>query len=125
MKYEHQINWANAYDNNLDISTVISASELFVVLYCTSFSLLSRPCQYLTCCTLYDRKKQTNSYDFLRITEAHDLLLSVSFKPIFVYSTPLIDMLLLLQFSIAMVVVAMNIFLKNVPLFFFTVVIVK
>ena len=55
--------------------------------------------------TSYDRKNQTNSYDFLRITRVHALLLSVSFKPIFVDFTLLIDMLSLLQFSIAIVIV--------------------
>ena len=34
--------------------------------------------------TLYDRKNQTNSYDFLRIKQVHALLLSVSLKPNFV-----------------------------------------
>ena len=33
MKYEHQINWANTYNNKLDISTVKFASELSVVPY--------------------------------------------------------------------------------------------
>ena len=58
----------------------------------------------LEVCTLYDRKNQNNSYDFLQIKRVHALLISVSFKPIFVDFTLLIDMLPLLQFSIAMVV---------------------
>ena len=49
-------------------------------------------------------KNQTNSYDFLRIKRVRALLLSVSFKPIFIDFTLLIDMLPLLQFSIAIVV---------------------
>ena len=46
-------------------------------------------------CTLYDRKNRTNSYDFLRITRVHALLLSVSLKPAYIYFTPVIDMLAL------------------------------
>jgi hypothetical protein len=103
MKYEPQINWANAFNNNLDISTGRSASELLVVPYFTSSSLLSRPCPYSTRRTLYDRENRTNSYDFLQIKRVHALLLSVSFKPIFVDFTLVIDMLALLQFSYAMV----------------------
>ena len=84
IKYEHKIRWATANDNNLDISTVRSASELSVVPYFTSSSLLSRPCPNSTRCTLYGRKNRTNSYDFLRITRVNALLLSVYFKPVFV-----------------------------------------
>ena len=98
MKYEPQINWANAFNNNLDISTGRSASELLVVPYFTSSSLLSRPCPYSTRCTLYDRENQCNSYDFLRINRVHALLLSVSFKPIFVDIAFVIDLIFLLQF---------------------------
>ena len=59
-----------------------------------------------TRCTLYDRKIELNSYDFLQIKRVHALLLSVSFnfKPIFVDFNIVIDMLALLQFSIAIVV---------------------
>ena len=95
MKYELQINWANAFNNNLDISTGRSTSELLVVPYFTSSLLLSRPCPYSTRCTLYDRENQSNSYDFLRIKRVHALLLSVSFKPIFVVIAFIIDMLAL------------------------------
>ena len=51
-------------------------------------------------CTLYDRKNQTNQYDFLRIKRVHALDSSVSFKPAFVDLTLVIDMLALLQFSL-------------------------
>ena len=44
------------------------------------------------CCTLYDRKNQTNTYDFLRIKRVHALLLFVSFKPTFDDFTLVIDM---------------------------------
>ena len=67
--------------------------------------------------TLYDRKNRTNSYDFLRIKRVHALLRSVSFKPIFVDFTPLIDMLLMLQFSIAIVEYVL-LFLKKIYLIF-------
>ena len=53
--------------------------------------------------TLYDCKNQTKSYDFLQTARVHALLLSISFKPIFVDFTLLIDMLALLQFSFATV----------------------
>ena len=46
-------------------------------------------------CTLYDCKSQTNSYNFLRIKRVDALLLSVSFKPIFVDVAVVIDMLAL------------------------------
>ena len=46
-------------------------------------------------CTLYDRKNQTNSYNFLRIKQVHALDSSVSFKPTLVDIALLIDMLAL------------------------------
>ena len=84
MKYEHQINWANAYDTNLDVYISGLARNGSIYLLSTVQSLLSRPCPNSEVCTLYDRKNQTNSYDFLRITRVHALFLSVSFKPNFV-----------------------------------------
>ena len=53
----------------------------------------------IRCCTLYDHKNQTSSYDFLRIRRVHALDSSVSFKPILIDFTLVIDMLALLQFS--------------------------
>ena len=50
-------------------------------------------------CTLYDRKNQTNAYNFLRIKRVHALNSSVSFKPTSVDFDLFIDMLALLQFS--------------------------
>jgi len=100
MKYEHQINWAIAYNNNLDISTVRSASEPFVVPYFISFLPLSERMANLEVCTSYDHKNWTNSYDFLRIIRVDALLLSVSFKPTFVDFTIVLHMLVLLQFSL-------------------------
>ena len=66
MKYEHQINWANAYDTNLDLD--ISSSGLSrngsIYLLSTVQSLLSEQRKNLTCCTLYDRKNK-NFIQFL------------------------------------------------------------
>ena len=56
--------------------------------------LLSERMKNSTCCTLYDRKNLSNPYNLLRITRVNALLLSVSFKPIFVDFTLVIDMLL-------------------------------
>ena len=50
-------------------------------------------------CTLYDRKNQTNAYDFLRIKRVHALDSSVSFKSTFVDIASVIDLIFLLQFS--------------------------
>ena len=80
MKYEHQINWANEYDNNLDISisrlirngsiSLISTLTLHSPEWMANFEV----------CTLYNCKNRTNSYDFLRIKQVHALSLSVSFN---------------------------------------------
>ena len=64
-------------------------------------------------CTLYDRKNLTNSYNFLIIKRVNALDSSVSSKPIFIDFTLLIDMLPLLQFSIAMVVIVVVAFTTN------------
>ena len=95
MKYEHQINWANAYDTNLDNCTGRLVRNGRIDLLSTPTYHVSRPCPHSTCCTLYDRKIKLNSYNFLRITQVHALFLSVSFKPIFVDFTLVIDMLAL------------------------------
>ena len=99
MKYEHQINWANAYGTNLDDCTGRSVRNAWIGLLST---LTLHPPEWMAnfeVCTLYDRKKWTNSYDFLRIKRVHALVSSVSFKPTFVDFTLVIDMLALLQFS--------------------------
>ena len=104
MKYEHQINVTNVYNNNLDDWTSRSVRNARIVLL---FTLTLHPPEWMVNskgCTLYDCKNPTNSYDFLQIIRVDVLLLSVSFKPIFVDFTLLIDMLPLLQFSIAIVV---------------------
>ena len=85
MKYEHQINWANACNNNLNISISRSVWNAWIVLLSTLTLLMSERMANSEVCTLYDRKNQTNAYDFLQITRVHALLLSVSFKPILVY----------------------------------------
>ena len=84
MKYEHQINWANAYDTNLDISISRLVRNGRIDLLST---LTLHPSKWMAnseVCTLYDRKNQTNSYDFLRIKRVRALLLFVSLKPNFV-----------------------------------------
>ena len=94
MKYEHQINWTNAYNYNLDVYTVRFASDQSVVPYFTPSSLL-----------LYDYRNQTNSYyNFLRIKRVHALDSSVSFKPTSVDFDFLIVCYPCQQFSIAMIV---------------------
>ena len=103
MKYEHQINWANAYDTNLDACTGRSVRNTWIILLSTLTLHLPRWMANSEVCTLYDRKNWTNLYNFLRIIRVHALLLSISFKPIFVDFTLLIDMLALLQFSFATV----------------------
>ena len=55
---------------------VVAARTSPVVWSC----LLLLPSIFLT---LYDRKNQTNSYDFLRINRVHALLLFISSKPLF------------------------------------------
>ena len=94
MKYEHQINWTNACDTNLDDCTGRLVRNAWIVLLST---LTLHPPEWMANskgCTSYDHKNRTNSYDFLRITRVNALLLSVSFKPIFVDFTLVIDMLL-------------------------------
>ena len=84
MKYEHQINWANAFDTNLDDCTGRLVRNGWIVLLST---LTLRPPEWMAISevyTLYDRKNQTNSYDFLQIKRVHALLLSVFLKPNFV-----------------------------------------
>ena len=104
MKYEHQINMTNVYNNNLDDCTSRSVRNAWLVLL---FTLTLHPPEWmanLKGCTLYDDKNRTNSYDFLRITRVHTLFLSVSFKPSFVDIALVIDMLALSAVFIAMVV---------------------
>ena len=99
MKYEPQINWANTYGTNLDISTSRSVWNGRIDLLSTLTLLVSERMANSEVCTLYDRKNRTNSYDFLRIIRVHAFDSSVSFKPIFVDFTLVVDMLSLLQFS--------------------------
>ena len=73
MKYEYQINWSDAYDNNLEIVTVRFASDPSVVPHSIPTSLLLERMKNLTCCTLYDRKNQTNPYNFLQITRVQHM----------------------------------------------------
>ena len=91
MKYEHQINWANTYDNNLDISISRFVWNRSINLI---FTLTLHPPKQMAnfeVCTLYDRKNRNNSYDFLRIKRVHALDSSVSFKRIYVDFTLLFN----------------------------------
>ena len=71
MKYEHQINWANAYDVNLDAVSSGLAWNSSIYLLSTVQSLLLERMASLEVCTLYDRTNRTNSYDFLQIERVH------------------------------------------------------
>ena len=84
MKYEHEINWANVYDTNLDYCTGRTVRNACIVLLSTLTLLVSERIANSKGCTSYHSKKPTNSYNFLRITRVHALLLPISFKPIFV-----------------------------------------
>ena len=98
MKYEHQINWANACDTNLDDCTSRSVRNARIVLLSTLTLHSPKRMANLEVCTLYNRKNRIILYDFLQIIRVHSLMLPVSFKPIFVDFTHVIDMLVLLQF---------------------------
>ena len=98
MKYEHQINWANACYNNLDNgSKRLLQNGLIYVIY-TSTSNLSERMANSEGCTSYDRKNRTNSYNFLRIKRVHVLDSSVSFKPTSVDFAIVLHMLSFWQF---------------------------
>ena len=95
MKHEHQINWANARDTNLDDCSGRSVRNALIGLLST---LTLHPPEWMANskgCTLYDHKNRTNSYNFLQIIQVDALLLFVSFKPICVEFTHVIDMLAL------------------------------
>ena len=98
MKDEHQINCTNVYTDNLDENVVGQAQNGSVYLLSTLQSLLSEWMASLEVCTLYGCKNQTNAYNFLRIERVYALLLSVSFKPTFVYFAIVVHMLALWQF---------------------------
>ena len=98
MQHEPQINCTNAYDINLDASSSGLTLNGSIYLLSTVQLLLSERMASSEVCTLYDRKNQTNPYNFLQIKRVRALDSSVSFKPIFVDFTLLIDMLPLWQF---------------------------
>ena len=90
MKYEHEINWTKVYNDKLDSTAVQLVQYRLILLLSNPTSNLSERMANLEVGTLYDCKNQTKSYDFLRTARVHALLLSISFKPIFVDLTPLI-----------------------------------
>ena len=61
MKYEHQINWTNVYNNNLDDWTSRLVGNASIVLL---FTLTLHPPEWMANskgCTSYDHKNQINS----------------------------------------------------------------
>ena len=65
MKYEHEIKWATAYDNNLDDRTGRLLRNGLIYLLSTPTSNLSERMANSEVCTLYDCKIPNNSYNFL------------------------------------------------------------
>ena len=59
MKYEHQINWANAYDTNLDISISILVQNGRIDLLSTLTLHPPKWMANLEVCTSYDHKNLT------------------------------------------------------------------
>ena len=98
MEYEHQINWTTVYAVKLDAASSRLARNGSIYLLSTVQSLLSERMASSEVCTLYDRKNQTNSYNFLRIKRVHALDSSVSFKPTSVDFTIVLHMLSFWQF---------------------------
>ena len=90
MKYEHEINWTKVYNDKLDSTAVQLVQYRLILLLSTPTLNLSERMANSEVGTLYDCKNQTKSYDFLQTARVHALLLSISFKPIFVDLTPLI-----------------------------------
>ena len=95
MKYEHQINWANAYDNNLDDCSKQLLQNVFIYLLSTVELLLSLGMDKNPTLYIISLKNRTNLYDFLQITRVYALFLSVSFKSTFADFDLVINMLAL------------------------------
>ena len=100
MKYEHQINWATVYNTNLDDNVVGQTQNGSNDLISTRTSSLPEQMENSEVCTLYDHKISTTETSCMMLAVYYALLLSVSFKPIFVDLAFVIDMLALLQFSL-------------------------
>ena len=84
IKYEHQINWANACDTNLDDCTSRSVRNARIVLLSTLTLHSPKRMANLEVCTLYNRKNRIILYDFLQIIRVHSLLLFVSSKSTYI-----------------------------------------
>ena len=64
MKYGHQMNWADAYNTNLDACTGKTVRNGRIDLLLSTLTL--HPPERMAnseVCTLYDRENQTNSYN--------------------------------------------------------------
>ena len=89
IKYEHQINWANVCDTNLDNCTGRSVRNGRIDLLSTSTLNLSRNGWKIRRCTLYNHKNSTTNTSCTILAACYALLLSVSVKPTFVVIAPL------------------------------------
>ena len=94
------------YNNNLDILTFRFASDPSVVLYSIPTSRLLEQMANSEVSTLYDRKNQTNLYNFWWVKQVHALLLFISCRPTFAGYTLVIDMLALSASLIYLIVVS-------------------
>ena len=84
MKYEHQINWANTYDNNLDISISRLAKNGQIYLLSTTTLLVSWHVQIWKCVHRTTLNKNLIEYIYLySLIPNNTSCLSVSFKPTF------------------------------------------
>ena len=95
MKYEYQINWANARNTNLDDCTGRSVRNAWIGLLSTLTLLPPEWMANLEVRTLYDRKNWTTLTSCTILAVCYALLLSVSFKPIFVDFASIFNMLAL------------------------------
>ena len=98
MKYEHQINWANVYANNLDISTVGVLQNGLLYLISIRTSPLSERMANSEGCTSYDHKNLTTETSCTILAVCYASISSVSFKSTFVYFAIVLHMLALWQF---------------------------
>ena len=102
----HQINWANACDTNLDDCTGRLNRNTWIVLLLLS-TLTLHPPEWMAnseVCTSYDHKNLSTESSCTILAVCYASVASVSFEPLFVVVAFVIDLLFLLQFSIAMVV---------------------
>ena len=115
MKYERQINWANACtNNNLDDCTSRSVRNASIVLLFIPTLHPSKWMANLKGCTSYHFQKHSSEIVAYRLLLNNALFFSVSFKPIFIEFGLVIDMPALSSVFIAMVKNAFIIILHTV-----------